>query len=71
MKLHSIAWVLLIIGGINWLLIGVINWGVADLVGESVARIVYIIVGLAALYELATCKSKKGGSSSASSMPQM
>ncbi len=52
MKLHKIAWVLVIIGGLNWLLIGAINWGVADLVGGDVARIIYIVVGLAALYEL-------------------
>lgn len=70
MKLHSIAWTLLIIGGLNWLLIGLFNWGVADLVGPDIARIIYIIVGVATVYELVTCKSKKKWSSN-SSQPQM
>jgi len=41
--LHKLAHILLIIGGLNWLLIGLFNWGVADLVGMDVAKIIYII----------------------------
>ena len=50
--LHMITWILLIIGGLNWLLTGIFNWGVVDILGESVSKIVYILVGLSALYEL-------------------
>jgi len=66
-----IAWILLIIGGINWLLIGLLNWGIEDLVGSSIAQIIYILVGLSALYELFThkgncknCGVKSGGGGS-------
>jgi uncharacterized membrane protein YuzA (DUF378 family) len=65
MKLHKICHILLIIGGLNWLLIGLFNWGVADIVGMIIARIIYILVGLAAIYDLVTfgdcgrCQTKK------------
>jgi len=55
--LHKLAHILLIIGGLNWLLIGLFNWGVADLVGMDVAKIIYIIVGLAAVYDIFTCRN--------------
>ena len=52
--LNLIALVLIIIGGLNWLLVGLFKW---DLVGgifggmdSIMARIVYILVGLAAIY---------------------
>ncbi len=63
--LHMISWILLVVGGLNWLLVGV---GVGDVVmylGATVAKIVYILVGLAALVELfshkGNCKACKGG----------
>ncbi|WP_088071644.1 DUF378 domain-containing protein [Gottfriedia luciferensis] len=52
--LDLLALILIIVGGVNWLLVGLFKW---DLVGgifggmDSVfARIVYILVGLAAIY---------------------
>ena len=50
--LRLISWILVIIGGINWLLIGLINLNlVAMIFGESmISRLIYIIVGLAACY---------------------
>lgn len=48
-----IALVLVIIGGLNWGLVGLFNLDLVDLVFGSVtwlAKIVYILVGLAALY---------------------
>lgn len=68
MKLHMLAWILVMIGGLNWLLIGLFNWGVGNILGASITRIIYIVVGLATLYEIFThkknCKncSMKGGS---------
>jgi uncharacterized protein len=73
--LHKIAFLLLIVGGINWLLVGVLGWDVGSLFGGMdaiISRIIYILVGLAALVELFThkhnCKScgvgkMKGGDS--------
>lgn len=61
MKLHSIAFILLIIGGLNWLLVGVLNWDIGVLFGGMsavVSRIIYILVGLSAVYEIATHKGR-------------
>lgn len=57
MKIHTLTFILLIIGGLNWLLIGVFSWGVEDILGATISRIVYILVGLSALYEVFTHKS--------------
>lgn len=54
--LHGVAFVLVIIGGLNWLLIGLFNWGVADIIGNGIAQIVYILVGLSAVYIAVTHK---------------
>ncbi|MDD5165192.1 MAG: DUF378 domain-containing protein [Candidatus Pacebacteria bacterium] len=53
---HAIAFILVIIGGLNWLLVGIFDWGVADLVGMMIAKIIYIIVGLSAIYLVVTHK---------------
>ena len=55
--LHVIAFILVIIGGLDWLLIGL---GVGDVVaylGSTVASIVYILVGLSALLLVFTHKA--------------
>lgn len=53
-NLNVIALLLVIIGGLNWLLVGLFKW---DLVGglfggmdSPIARVVYVLVGLAAIY---------------------
>jgi uncharacterized membrane protein YuzA (DUF378 family) len=49
-KLFLYAMVLLIVGALNWLIIGVAGVNVLEkLVGKVVARILYVLVGLAAL----------------------
>lgn len=53
--LHIVTFILLIIGGLNWLLVGAFEFDlVASLLGEMtiLAKIVYILVGLSALFEL-------------------
>ena len=52
-----IAMTLLIIGGVNWGLIGLFNFDlVASMFGymTSLSRLVYILVGLSALYSIYT-----------------
>jgi uncharacterized membrane protein YuzA (DUF378 family) len=64
MKLHSIAFILLVIGGLNWGLAGLgyffgSNWNVVNLILGSwpvVEALVYILVGASAVYEVATHK---------------
>lgn len=53
--LHQISWILVIIGGINWLLLAVLDWEIGQLFGgmdAMISKIIYILVGLAALYLL-------------------
>lgn len=51
--LHKVAYILVLIGGINWGILGLFE---KDLVGElfgyysGVAKLIYIAVGLAAVY---------------------
>jgi uncharacterized membrane protein YuzA (DUF378 family) len=60
--LHMIAWILVIIGGLNWLLVGLGgffggNWNVVNLIFGSIPwleSLVYVLVGLSAVYELFT-----------------
>jgi uncharacterized protein len=57
--LHMATFILLVVGGLNWLLFGLIGWEIGSLVGgmESlVARIIYILVGLSAVAVLVTHK---------------
>lgn len=57
--LNLIAYILLVVGGLNWLLVGVFGWDVGELFGGQaaiVSRIVYILVGLSAIYKLFTYK---------------
>lgn len=51
MKLHKIAFVLLVIGGLNWLLTA-FGYGIQNYVSESVAMVIFVLVGLAALVEI-------------------
>jgi uncharacterized membrane protein YuzA (DUF378 family) len=49
------ALVLLVIGGLNWLLVGLFNFDlVAAIFGDmsTVSRIVYVLVGVAAIWTL-------------------
>jgi uncharacterized membrane protein YuzA (DUF378 family) len=51
---HMVTFILLMVGGLNWLLIGLFNKDVVvTILGAGTgANVVYILVGLAALYEL-------------------
>ena len=63
-SLHMVAWILLVVGGLNWLLVGVggfagANWNLVNMLLGSwpaVEWLVYVLVGLSAIYELVTHK---------------
>ncbi|NCB48577.1 MAG: DUF378 domain-containing protein [Clostridia bacterium] len=60
---NIIAWILLIIGGLNWLIIGIFTINIVSLLVGGVAillRIVYILVGLSALWILFVPLIEKG-----------
>ena len=51
----KVGWWLLVIGGLNWLLVGLLQWDIGSLFGGQdalISRIVYVLVGLAALVSL-------------------
>ncbi len=59
-SLDVIVAVLLIVGGLNWGLVGLLHFDlVAKLLGDAtiLSRIVYVVVGLAALYQLIQWKA--------------
>ena len=75
--LHMVTWTLIIVGGLNWglRLFGwdIETWGLGDMVN----KVIYALVALWAIYELAThgvrcrmCNMQKN-SMPASNMPQM
>jgi len=69
MKLHMVAFILLIVGGLNWGLTA-IGFNVVNMIFGSwpiVEQIIYILVGVAAIYEVVThkqnCKDCGSGAS--------
>lgn len=71
--LHMVTFILVIVGGINWGLVGLGDWNLVEMLVGSwpiVAKIVYILVGLSALYMVFTHKKdcKTCGGSSAPAM---
>ncbi|MDO8492566.1 MAG: DUF378 domain-containing protein [bacterium] len=62
-----VAFILLVVGGLNWGLVGINpDWNVVELLGATLAKVVYILVGLAAISEVVThktnCKNCSAGS---------
>ena len=52
---HIITAIFLIIGGLNWGLVGAFNFDIVAAIfgaGELITRIIYIIIGLAAIYKI-------------------
>lgn len=57
--LHMIAFILVIVGGINWLLLAVTGWEIGSLFGgmtAPISQLVYVLVGLSAIYLVITHK---------------
>lgn len=53
--LKKLTFILLVVGGLNWLLVGLTGWDVGQLFGGQdamISKIVYILVGISALVQL-------------------
>lgn len=51
----AVVLLLIIVGGLNWGLVGAFDFNLVDSLfgeGSALARVVYVLVGLAALYKL-------------------
>jgi len=52
-NLNMVVLILVIAGGLNWGLVGLFNFNVVGAVfGDTAARVIYVIVGLAAIWAL-------------------
>ena len=62
---HMIAFILLVIGGLNWLLVALFGWDISNFLPGGMtgwtARFIYLLVGLSAIYEIATHKARCRG----------
>jgi uncharacterized protein len=74
---HGLAFVLVIIGGLNWLLVGLLSWDIGKIFGGQeavISRIIYILVGLGAIYLIVThkkdCKHCEAKASTTTPEPQ-
>lgn len=66
--IHMVAFVLVIIGGVNWGLFGLFGLDLVEVLfagAETVAEIIYVLVGIAAVYlaithtsDCKTCSAK-------------
>jgi uncharacterized protein len=53
--LDKVVYLLLVVGGLNWGLVGAFEFNLVDTIfgeGSALSRVVYVLVGLAALYGL-------------------
>ena len=60
MSIHTITFILLVIGGLNWLVLGLFGWDLGMIFGgqmELISRVIYVLVGVAAVYEIFSHKS--------------
>lgn len=67
MKLHKIAFVLLVIGGLNWGL-EVLGYGLGRFLPAGLMTVVYILVALSAIYEIFSHKGMCKACSAKSAM---
>lgn len=59
--LHMLTFLLLVVGGLNWGLVGLLDLNLVTMLFGSwpmLEQVVYILVGLSALYEVLTHKSR-------------
>lgn len=51
--LHMVAFVLLVVGGLNWGLVGLFNFDLVGSIlgtGSALTQLVYVLVGVSAVY---------------------
>lgn len=64
--LDMVVWVLLFVGGLNWGLVGAFDYNLVDSIfgtDGTLRMIIYILVGLAAIWSLISMFTKNGKSS--------
>jgi uncharacterized protein len=72
--LHKVGFILIIVGGLNWLLLGLTGWDIGQLFGGQgalISKVIYVVIGLAAVYEVATHKARCKECSASAKSPAM
>lgn len=72
--LHMVAFLLVVVGGLNWLLLALTGWEVGQIFGgmdAMISKVIYVLVGLSAVWLLVTHKKDCRMCSSGSSMGGM
>ncbi|PJE64075.1 MAG: DUF378 domain-containing protein [Candidatus Ryanbacteria bacterium CG10_big_fil_rev_8_21_14_0_10_43_42] len=72
--LHVVTFILLVVGGLNWLLVGLFQWDIGQVLGgmdSMLSRIVYVLVGASAVVVLFTHKKDCRACSMGGSKPSM
>lgn len=69
--MHKLSFTLLLVGGLNWGILALTGWDIGQLLGgmdSTASKIVYVAVGLAAVYEILghkkickECEKMRGG----------
>jgi len=58
--LHKISFILVIVGGLNWLLVGLFSTDIGTMLFGSqdsvISKIIYVLVGISAIYLIFTHK---------------
>ncbi len=55
--LHMVTFTLAMVGALNWGLVGLLNWNLVSMLlgaGSSLEKLVYILIGVSAVYVFAT-----------------
>ena len=72
---HTVTFVLLIAGGLNWLSLGAFNIDLVHMllggISEMLVRVVYILVGLSAVYEIIIHKTVCTACNASASTPSV
>ncbi|MEK7554658.1 MAG: DUF378 domain-containing protein [Patescibacteria group bacterium] len=58
--IHMVAFTLLLVGGLNWLVFALTGWDIGQIFGgmeTTVSKVIYVLVGLSAVYELLVHKA--------------
>jgi uncharacterized membrane protein YuzA (DUF378 family) len=64
MKMNAadyVAWLLIVVGGLNWGLVGAFKYNLVDKIfgaGSTISKVVYVLVGLAAVYSVIAVVAK-------------
>lgn len=63
--LDYVAFALVVVGGLNWGLVGAFEFNLVDTLfgeGSALSRVVYVVVGLAALFMVVSLLTKRSSS---------